>query len=273
MSEIHDDRARPAPAAGAAPPTPPADAARPVPASPAGGSEAAEHPLHHPVASEDFDRDLNIPAILWTTAGVIAVTLLSVVAMWGMFVGFDVFDRRGAAPPPPMPEARSQPAPPEPRLQPAPPEDMRAMRAEEDRLLQHAGWIDRAQGTVRVPIAVAMDVLAERGLPQVTTPPLAETAAGGTYAADGRPPTDQPSPGTLLPPPGMGVGNIGPPSAGAGQLPGAAEPDRMQRAGEAAAGVNAQSAPQPVQPSRRPPRPERPPRTPVLPPPPPGGRP
>jgi hypothetical protein len=195
--------------------------------------------------------------------------------MWGMFVVFDVFDRRGAPPPPPMPEARSQPAPPDPRLQPAPPEDMSAMRAEEDRLLLHAGWIDRSQGTVRVPIAVAMDVLAERGLPRVTTPPLAETVARGTYAASGRPPTDQPSPGTLLPPPGMGISSIGPPSAGAGQLPGAAEPDRAPGAGAPAAGVNAQSAPQaqPVQPSRRAPRPERPPRTPILPPPPPGGRP
>jgi hypothetical protein len=259
MSDLHRESGPPAPAAHAAPPTP---------APPAGAAATAEHPAHHPTASEEFDRDLNIPAILWTTAGVIVLTLLSVIAMWGMFVGFDVFDRRGAAPPPPMPEARIQPAAPEPRLQPAPPEDMRAMRAEEDRLLLHAGWIDRSQGTVRVPIAVAMDVLAERGLPRVTTPPLAETVARGTYAASGRPPTDQPSPGTLLPPPGMGIGSIGPPSAGAGQLPGAAEPDRAQP-------VNAQGAPQaqPVQPSRRPPRPERPPRTPILPPPPPGGRP
>ena len=54
------------------------------------------------------------------------------------------------------------------------------------------GW-DRAQGTVRLPIDVAIDVIAERGLPHVTTLPPAEMTAHGLYADDGRPPTDQPT--------------------------------------------------------------------------------
>jgi hypothetical protein len=235
-------------------------------AHPPSGAAPAAAP-HHSTDFEEFDRDLNVPAILWTTAGVIVITLLSVVAMWGMFKGFAFFEARSPAPPSPMGEAGRQVAPPEPRLQPAPPEDMEAMRKQDARLLEHAGWIDRTQGTVRVPITVAIDVLAERGLPRVTTPLLAVTAARGTYAADGRPPTDQPSPGTLLPPPGLGIGSLGPPSAGAGQLPGAAQPEPVPAAGAQAPGAPGGAA------AKRPPRAERPPRTPILPPPPPGGRP
>jgi hypothetical protein len=223
-----------------------------------------------PVRPDEDDRDLNIPAILWTTAGVIAITLLSVVAMWAMFKGFVKFDERGAPPPPPMSETMRQTAPPEPRLQAAPAEDMTAMRREDARLLEHAGWIDHARGTVRVPIDVAIDVLAERGLPKVTTPPLADMVAHGSTAGSGRPPTDQPSPGTLLIPPGMGVGSIGPPSAGAGQQAGAAEMGQAEAAGAPAAGVNATSPPASTS---RPPGTPRPPQTPSQPPPPPGGLP
>jgi hypothetical protein len=222
--------------------------ARPAPAGP------------HPSDAEEFDSELNIRAILWTAAGVVATCIVSVIAMWGMFVGFDAFDRRSAAQEPAAPAAMRQSmrqaAPPGPLLQAAPTEDMTAMRAENDRVLQHAGWVDRAQGTVRVPIDVAIDVLAARGLPKVTTPPLAEMAAHGSTADDGRPPTDQPSPGTLLPPPGLGMGSLGPPSAGAGQQPAPAMPEPQRREG---ARVPVPQSRQPV------------PRTPVLPPPPPPG--
>jgi hypothetical protein len=232
------------------------------------GDHAHAHEAHavpagpHPSDAEEFDSELNIRAILWTAGGVVAICILSVIAMWGMFVGFDAFDRRNAARQPgapamsePMRQSMRQTAPPGPLLQAAPAEDMTAMRAESDRLLQHAGWIDRAQGTVRLPIGVAIDVLAARGLPKVTTPPLAEMAAHGSTAEEGRPPTDQPSPGTLLPPPGMGIGSLGPPSAGAGQQQAPAMPEE----GRVGARVPVPQSHQPVS------------RKPLLPPPPPPG--
>jgi hypothetical protein len=231
-------------------------------------SKPGDEPGDHPADAEEFDRELNVPAILWTTAGVIATCLISVVAMWGMFVGFDAFDRKHAAPPPPMPEATAgrQGAPPGPLLQAAPVEDMDAMHAAEKLALEHAGWVDRGRGTVRVPIDVAIDVLAARGLPHPTTTPLAEMAAHGSMADDGRPPVDQPSPGTLLPPPGYGMGNLGPPSAGAGQLPAPAMPEPPSAQAPAgqppAAGRPAGRAPAPQRPALLPP-----------PPPPPGGMP
>ncbi|MBV8202695.1 MAG: hypothetical protein JOZ15_18925 [Acidobacteria bacterium] len=216
----------------------------------------APAPGPHPAASEEFDAEINVRAILWTTVGLLAVCLVAVVAMWGMFVGFDAFDRRHAAPPPMAGAAEMrQPGAPEPRLQESPTEDMTAMSAADEQRLRHAGWLDQAQGSVRVPIDVAIDVLAARGLPKVSTPPLSEMAAHGSLADDGRPPTDQPSPGTLLPPPGVGMGSIGPPSAGAGQQPFPAMPEPAKPAAPGA------KQPQPA------------PRLPNLPPPPPGGMP
>jgi hypothetical protein len=213
----------------------------------------------HPSDSEEFDAEINIRAILWTTAGVVAICIVSAIAMWGMFVGFDAFDRRHAAAPPAagMPEMRQPEQAPEPRLQASPTEDMTAMSAEDELRLRHAGWVDQAQGTVRVPIDVAIDVLAARGLPRVVTPPLAAMAAHGSMADDGRPPTDQPSPGTLLPPPGVGMGSLGPPSAGAGQQPFPAMPEP--------------AGPQPAAPGAKQPGPPPAPRLPNLPPPPPPG--
>lgn len=45
------------------------------------------------------------------------------------------------------------------------------MLAAERRLLDTYAWIDRNQGIVRIPVAVAMDLVAERGLPAQPAPP------------------------------------------------------------------------------------------------------
>ena len=66
------------------------------------------------------------------------------------------------------------------------------MRAEEDLALNHA---NQQQGTLRVPVDVAIDVIAARGVaPQVVggtgstvNPDQARLAAGGTPAGAGKP--------------------------------------------------------------------------------------
>lgn len=55
-----------------------------------------------------------------------------------------------------------------PLLQVNPEEDLRAMTAEDAANLNTYGWIDRPAGVVRVPIARAMDLIAERGLPPMS---------------------------------------------------------------------------------------------------------
>jgi hypothetical protein len=220
------------------------------------------HDAAHPVEPEEFDHELNIRWILWTTLGLVVMTLLAIVVTWGGLKGMDAFERHHAEAAPPMAADRPDVAP-GPQLQSSPAADMAIMRTDDARLMDHAAWVDRAQGTVRLPISVAIDVIAERGLPHVTTTPLAEMTAHGSYADDGRPPTDQPSPGTLLPPPGMGISNIGPPSAGAGQQFGAAMPGPPVAMPGKAGAPPAAGAAKPAVPTVRP----------IIAPPPPGGRP
>jgi hypothetical protein len=60
--------------------------------------------------------------------------------------------------------------PPEPRLQVSPTADLLALRRSEDARLSSYGWGDRTAGIVRIPIARAIELSAERGLPGWTKP-------------------------------------------------------------------------------------------------------
>ena len=52
-----------------------------------------------------------------------------------------------------------------PRLQTTPSSDLETLRARDQERLNSYGWVDEAQGVVRIPIERAMDIVAERGLP------------------------------------------------------------------------------------------------------------
>ena len=56
--------------------------------------------------------------------------------------------------------------PPEPRLQVSPREDARGIPAHrKTRILNGYTWVDREAGTVRIPIAEAMKLTVQKGLP------------------------------------------------------------------------------------------------------------
>src|SRR5262245_43514888 len=63
--------------------------------------------------------------------------------------------------------------PPEPRLQSAPDTDLVRLRREEEQRLSSYAWIDSRQRLVRIPIERAIEILAERGLPEPEGPPEA----------------------------------------------------------------------------------------------------
>lgn len=113
---------------------------------------------------ETFDREINLKAIAWTVGGLIAVTVVVYALVWGVIEGFEGLEEKRDPRPTPIEAAFPQGPPPEPRLQVAPEEDLRALRAEEDTALHKPAWVNRGQGTARVPIDVAMEVIARRGL-------------------------------------------------------------------------------------------------------------
>jgi hypothetical protein len=162
-----------------------------------------EEPDPHPAAGT-FDREINLRGIVWSVAGLLAVALVVHLLIWGLIKGFDRFDTKREPEPSPLAEANRQPPPPGPQLQTTPELDLLKLRQIEDRQLGRAGWIDQGQGTVHVPIDVAMEVVAGRGLgPEVVggtpggflqtpvQPPPANTAQPQAAQAGQTPPPQE----------------------------------------------------------------------------------
>ena len=130
------------------------------------------HPGESEVAVHHEDRDVNAIAITRFGIGLTLIIIFAALILWGLF---NYFARRAAAELGETPLAgvgtTANRLPPQPRLQESPRIDLRDMRAAEDQLLTHYGWIDQASGVVRIPIDRAMDILAARGLPARTQPP------------------------------------------------------------------------------------------------------
>ncbi len=171
---------------------------------------------HEPV--EAFDREISVRGIVWTAAGILAVTVVAMALMAWMFVGLkrsleradraptpaeqaERARREAAAPVPARPTPGSTLAlpegsvpPPGPQLQPSPEAELIEMRSEEDAVLDGYGWVDRDRGLVRVPIERAMEDLAARGLPVFTPGTGGEgapaPAAAGAAAVSGEPKPD-----------------------------------------------------------------------------------
>jgi hypothetical protein len=105
--------------------------------------------------------DINVWAI-----GKFAFALIAIIAIsLGLLVGlFKYFQTRDDANPTAV---RVDPIKlfPEPRLERSPIPDLQTVRAEEDRMLNSYGWVDPQKNVVRVPIDVAIDLLAKKGLP------------------------------------------------------------------------------------------------------------
>jgi hypothetical protein len=99
---------------------------------------------------------------LWAAvlATLIVATLL---ASYALFHLFSVSLARVR--PQPSPLSYSREPPPEPRLSVKSGEELAAMRAEETKILNSYDWVDRDKGVVRIPIARAIEIIAQKGLP------------------------------------------------------------------------------------------------------------
>ncbi len=62
------------------------------------------------------------------------------------------------------------PLPPEPRLQSSPRQDFAEYKAAQLSALHSYGWLDRSKGTVRIPIDMAMQIIAQKGIPPQKAP-------------------------------------------------------------------------------------------------------
>ena len=66
-----------------------------------------------------------------------------------------------------------------PRLVTSEPTVLAEFRAQEDAFLTSYGWVEKDKGIARMPIDVAMKIVAERGLPKFPPPTPSPAPAGG----------------------------------------------------------------------------------------------
>ncbi len=131
--------------------------------------------------------DIDIFQVAGYGIGMVICCLVVVVMVWGMFA---YLGKREDAVNPPNPPAMTkdrQLLPPEPRLSGVskgtaalpdlPIVELEELRNSEHVLLTSYGWVDTTKGTVRVPVAVAIDMVASKGLPSRPSP----AGANGGY--------------------------------------------------------------------------------------------
>jgi len=124
--------------------------------------------------------DIDIFQVVGYGAGMVAACLVVVVLMWGLFRYLGHREDGANNPNPPAMVKQRQQLPPEPRLSGvhegtnAPPVlphvELEELRASEDAILDSYGWVDAAKGTARVPVAVAIDMVAQKGLASKPSP-------------------------------------------------------------------------------------------------------
>jgi hypothetical protein len=137
----------------------------------------SEHaPRSHRPGGGYEKSDFAFGPVLAVAAGLsAAVAAVLLFILW--LLGFFAARLPAPAAPAPAPAAAVRSGPREPRLQVDGIREMRQMLAEEEARLSGYGWVDRQRGTVRIPVARAMELILERGLPGA--PPGGGTPAAG----------------------------------------------------------------------------------------------
>lgn len=118
-----------------------------------------------PKAPDQFDRELDFG---WITKFMIVIGVVTVVAFASMWYLGVFLDQRLADAQPegsPLLERGQTTLPPLPHLQVQSYADWAAMKAAQDHTLATYGWVDQAEGRVRVPVRDAMAEIAAYGLP------------------------------------------------------------------------------------------------------------
>jgi hypothetical protein len=138
---------------------------------------AGGRPEHDSVAFET--RDVKARTIyVYLAVLALAVVLSYAVCVFVLRITTKIAADSDTPPPPVRQEMKDyMTMPPEPRLQGVPghgtdPQyDLRVKMREDAEANEKAGWIDQTNGIAQIPVGDAMKIIAEKGLPAVSTPP------------------------------------------------------------------------------------------------------
>ena len=134
-----------------------------------------------PTASPSYEtRDANVRAVVGFLVVLSLVLAFTAIVSWGMFKYFSA-SQANRAPASPFSETRQLPT--GPQLQVNPREDLLRFRAEQEHALESYSWENRDDGTVRVPIERAMEMLLKQGLPVAPSASSTGTSSGAEKPA------------------------------------------------------------------------------------------
>ncbi len=128
-------------------------------------------------------RDINVRIVVGFAASLVIAALVIHVFVWLLFGVYGNLQTPGYPREFPLVQTSEVRLPPSPRLQVKPREDLKAMRRQEDQLLNSYTWVNQQAGTVRIPIDEAMKRVLEQGLPvadQPAPPPQAQPASSSS---------------------------------------------------------------------------------------------
>lgn len=151
------------------------------------------------------ESDVNTRALMLFVVIFIVFAAVTHVALWLLYKFYvQVGVGQNAMANPPLTSILRPADPPAlPRLQPfatkgesdvsspvadTPVADMERMRAEEEKVLDHAGWVDRQKGIVHIPIDTAKNLALQRGIYQLNTASVPAPVAIGAGQTAVRPP-------------------------------------------------------------------------------------
>jgi hypothetical protein len=134
-------------------------------------------PSHAESASEqvEFDREIQYHQLVAMGIGLLVVALLSGVLVFYMLRGLIRWRDQQDGPPPVVTSAPTEMT--APKLLARPPLELQTLRDAENEQLDSYGWVDQKQGVARIPVARAIDIAAEKGLPNVSSGTAAPAAA------------------------------------------------------------------------------------------------
>lgn len=146
---------------------------------------STEHGSHHrkPAGGGGYERrDTNWRLVLKMLGALTVATVVVVYFMWVLLVFLERHTpgkepSRGVIP-------VVTPLPPEPRLQLSTRKDMEEFRAQEDAVLNSYGWVDRSTSRVRVPLARAVELTLQEGIPHRDPRQVSARDQMTSFAAD-----------------------------------------------------------------------------------------
>ncbi|HEY6393381.1 MAG TPA: hypothetical protein VIX89_19015 [Bryobacteraceae bacterium] len=121
-----------------------------------------DHSVEHiPNGSSGHEeREVDVRTIVVSLAALLVGAMLTAFLTIGIFRYFHTANKVDQTA-----KENPQQIPPEPRVEERPYEQLITVRAREERILNSYAWVDKKEGAVRVPIANAIDMLAQKGLP------------------------------------------------------------------------------------------------------------